>query len=622
MSFIRKIKRQASNLYYAVRYMADQGRRAKIDYNELGAVGTQICGSYLDEEYLSQFSTLDMAVETADEMRKSDPSVNASLLSYELPIKSINPDFKIDQNLCERYNVSEEKQQEMIDFCKQALLENMRRPWNEIIGEILTFIETGVQVMEILWENKDGKVMVKDLAFRHPRTYLWDFDNTDNLVAVEQANYYSNKAAQPMPVEKCLIFVNQKKGNNYNGVSFCRYMYRPWFQKKILNKLMMIGFERFLVPTPYLTPKEGLRVGNYTAAKNFVESIRSHEKAGGVLPEGWIASILGDNFAGSQTAILKERELTKEIFFAVLTQNQLTGMTGTGSFKLSEDKTEFFMMALTAIIQIIKDVFNYQLLPRLIDANFDTSVYPYMDLVIDRENAVSFFQSLALMAEKGIIMRDDEIENLARQKLGLPVKKEEEELPEEPEPGDDEPEKAEQLIKTSEDKRYWRDLTEFEEKAGGIETLQNKERILNFHEEEFKKKAKTILEKQRKEFLKKIKGKKIPEVYKIEVPYMDEFRELVLEQGYKTALAGMKEVFKQMKQDMPAEAEQRMAKYLEDRSWAVAHKQADDFRNFCVFVLTSKQEGDAFKQIEATAELSVNDSFKRFLRIFLPNQKE
>jgi hypothetical protein len=189
-----------------------------------------------------------------------------------------------------------------------------------------------------------------------------------------------------LPIEKSLLFrVSSAKGNP-EGRSFLRNAYRPWFVKKRLEEIMLIGVERDLagmpmarVPQDYLSAEKGTdKAVMVEAFRKMVRSVRRNEQEGIIIPRQMDQDTKTDLFdfellssGGSRqmdiAAIIDEYNL--EILQSVLADFIKVGHEGTGSYSMHTDKTGLFRASINSIAQTIADTFNMYAIPRLFAVN-------------------------------------------------------------------------------------------------------------------------------------------------------------------------------------------------------------------------------------------------------------
>lgn len=104
-------------------------------------------------------------------------------------------------------------------------------------------------------------------------------------------------------------------------------------------------------------------------ANSLVKNVRQDKSAGIVLPPGFKFELVSTG--GSRQIDTNEiiNRYDSRIAMTTLADFILLGHEHTGSFALSDDKTELFAIAIGSYLDIICEAFNNQAIPRLIDLN-------------------------------------------------------------------------------------------------------------------------------------------------------------------------------------------------------------------------------------------------------------
>lgn len=115
-------------------------------------------------------------------MRTVDVQIAATLLAGELPIRATT--WAIDpgktKNADGTHDVSP-KDQEIADFVTYNLFTNCRTSFDDYLRLTLGMLWAGFSIFEKVYEEKQGKIMLKKLADRPQTTIMQFFDNEGNL---------------------------------------------------------------------------------------------------------------------------------------------------------------------------------------------------------------------------------------------------------------------------------------------------------------------------------------------------------------------------------------------------------------------------------------------------------
>lgn len=358
---------------------------------ELGQTGLRRTSGYVNEEFLPQLRGR-KAVQVYREMSENDPIVGALLYAVDRLLRQV--DWRVEP----ADSTAEQKQAaEFVEEC----MEDMSHTWDDMLTEICTMLPYGFSWHEIVYKKRvgpwetdakkrskytDQRIGWRKIPIRAQETMLrWVFDDhggTQAMVQLAPPLYQTTV----LPIEKSLLFrVSSAKGNP-EGRSFLRNAYRPWFVKKRLEEIMLIGVERDLagmpmarVPQDYLSAAKGTdKAIMVDAFRKMVRSVRRNEQEGIIIPRQMDQDTKTDLFdfellgsGGSRqmdvAAIIDEYNL--EILQSVLADFIKVGHEGTGSYSMHTDKTGLFRASINSIAQTIADVFNTHAIPRLFAVN-------------------------------------------------------------------------------------------------------------------------------------------------------------------------------------------------------------------------------------------------------------
>ena len=110
-----------------------------------------------------------------EKMRKSDATVNATLLACEMPIRSTR--WYIEPATNDKGEV-DNKDQEVADFVSEALFDKMEQSWDDHLREVLTMFSFGFSIFEKVFKFEDGKVWIKKLGMRKQTTIeKWEMED-------------------------------------------------------------------------------------------------------------------------------------------------------------------------------------------------------------------------------------------------------------------------------------------------------------------------------------------------------------------------------------------------------------------------------------------------------------
>jgi hypothetical protein len=391
-------------------------KKETVSTGELGGSGTTIYGGVVSgAEYNTSLSTDygGNGLRVYDKMRRSDPMVRAALFIIKLAILQAEWTVTIDDKAAQG--------EELKNFYREALFERMDRSFFETLSDILTYLPFGFHVAEKVFKIEDNKVWWEKFAYR-AQTSIKAFETKEKQKGVTQTVQGDRLLEEvSIPIEKLLIFTNEKEGDNWRGQSLLRSAYKPYFFKEQVEKIDAIGFEREAVGIPVFIMPQNPKPEDEQKADTIGENLRAHEKAYVKLPFGWEFDVKYPT-GSRRDADVAIKRWNREILVSVLTQFLDLGSTDSGSRALSTDHTEVFYKSIQAIADYIAAVINQHGGRQLIDLNFDNvKTYPELRATgIEKIDLQKFGDALSKVVSSHVVQPDDELEDYIRKVFRLP----------------------------------------------------------------------------------------------------------------------------------------------------------------------------------------------------------
>ena len=394
-------------------------KKTKSSRPEIGASGTTNFQGIIDTDEYKTLLTGSSLYTTVDKMRWSDASVQAALLMCELPIRSAEWDIEPASDSPEDTEIAE--------FVKDNLFNGMTLSWDDILRQILLMHPYGTMAFEVIYKlTEDSKIGWRKWAPRLPKTIVaWSTDKNGELESITQRTYKNNEYVEiTIPIEKLMVFVYRREGDNYLGTSILRQAYKHWFFRDKYYKIDAVATERMGIGIPIITLPDGFTDDDYDDADKLGKNIRGHERAHVVKKQGWEFE-----FADLKAGTLKDpKEMlehhTREILKSVLAQFLDLGSKSVGSYALQTDQSAFFLQSLDASAKLIGDVVDAEI-QKLVDYNWTVEKYPklsHSDLGIKDVKALS--EAIQALTFAGVLTGDPELEDYMRNVLKLPPKPE------------------------------------------------------------------------------------------------------------------------------------------------------------------------------------------------------
>lgn len=280
-------------------------------------------------------------------------------------------------------------------------LNSLKRSFSSILFSVLSALDFGFSISEIIFEKDNNSLKVKDIKTKFPWLFQFEFDDYGNLIRILTVE------GQEVPREKLIIWSYSSTFGQLQGESDLKAVYRSWWLKDNVIKFYSRYLERYVVPIakgkipPNATEEE---------VREFFETLkRIHNVSVILLPktssgEGFDFELVETKKdAGEQ--FLKAIELTNEAIGRGLLIPSLFGATKAsyGSYALGELQFDVVYQFLVSISNNLSDeAINKQLIRVLIDLNFDTPKYPKFKIKpINREFAEKFFKAMSIGVENG-----------------------------------------------------------------------------------------------------------------------------------------------------------------------------------------------------------------------------
>ncbi len=335
-------------------------------------------------------------------MISNDPVINAVLFAVEMLVRQASWDVT-------PYS-QDNADLEAAAFLRGALFDDMSSTWPDTVAEILTFLQWGWSMPELVYKERrganpgtyrdssgrvvqkatsrfdDGRIGWRKWAPRAQETLdHWDFDENGGVQGMFQSPP-PDFALRYIPIEKALLFRTTSRKGSPEPPGILRACYRPWYFKTRIENIEGIGIERDLAGLPVVFgPPELFKKDAKPEDKallallqRIATSIKRDEQEGLVFP------LVYDQKSGKPLYDIKLlssggrrqfdtdkiiQRYDQRILMTVMADFLMLGHQKVGSFALSSDKTNMFGVALGAWLDSICAVVNRHAIPRLFRLN-------------------------------------------------------------------------------------------------------------------------------------------------------------------------------------------------------------------------------------------------------------
>lgn len=349
-----------------------------------------------------------------------DDKIKNTLDIFKRMVTSVGGDFipaskdPIDKEICE--------------FVKDVF-DNMKIRFWDVFDNMLDARAYGFKCGEIMWDVRDGKVVIENIKFKHSLYFDFDYDEYSELSEV-RVGYRVGKDTAVSADEfkqKFLYFVNPYlKDQNYYGESDLMAVYGQWRAKVQISRFRNMYLQNYGFPIP---------VGVYDSAsttKQEVEDLKEYlekfqEQMFFLIPgkrgadgklNGKIqidfhkVETTGGSGAFSETIDQLDKQIARKLL--IPDKAGFTESAG-GSYNLGENQFDVLKMFIVDYQGRLEDVIN-ALVKQLVDYNYpNVKAYPEWGFQSDESKLT--YEMLNTLIQNKII---DKREKWIRKFVGIP----------------------------------------------------------------------------------------------------------------------------------------------------------------------------------------------------------
>jgi phage gp29-like protein len=270
--------------------------------------------------------------------------------------------------------------EEQVNFVRDSF-KKLDRSFSTILFEMLTAIDYGFSVSELIWEKEKNaipsRVLLKNIKAKFPWDVEFNYDDYGNLLEEEGLMISS----EPMPLDKFVIYSFMEEFGNKLGESDLKGVYSAVWFKKIVWKFWARHLERFGSPIVKGHVPTGTSEQESTKFKAMIT--RLHNIVGLVLPR---------NKGGEEfdfELVETKREGGGQFLEAIENADNRIGrglliptLFGAskqqfGSYALGVEQFKVVYKFLSFLgANFAEEAINRQVVKRMIDYNFVTPEYP------------------------------------------------------------------------------------------------------------------------------------------------------------------------------------------------------------------------------------------------------
>jgi len=345
-------------------------------------------------------------------MRQIDGTVSAMYNVLTMPIVANPWSIKPEDDSPEA--------QAQADFVRDCLTRpphkgGMSTPFQLVLKDMLRALLEGFRVYEKVFELRDGKVVYKKIGTRDTSTIVIKVDSKGGFNGFKQEIWDGNKNVEvTIPLQYAFLFTANKEHHHIKGESMFRAAYTHYDKKQKLYYLAQLAAQAAAVApktvkAPANAKQEELDAYTANAAAMAVNSVIG-------LQDGWDLNTLDSNKGRFDLMPLIEHH-NAEMARSILAQFMMLGTgSNVGSWALSQDQSDMFVLALRSVMSDIEEHISSYLIPDLIDYNFATKRYPTFEFANITDATVSFLKevSLKLLDKRPESMPEDLVKGIQK----------------------------------------------------------------------------------------------------------------------------------------------------------------------------------------------------------------
>ena len=384
-----------------------------------------------------------MSIEVYDQMRREDAQVGSVLRAVTLPIRSATWEIdpagareEVVQLIAQDLGIPVKGQEEP----PRPRRERGRFSWDEFLRLALLELVFGHSVFEQVYRIENGRARLGKLAWRPPRTISKiEVAKDGGLVAVEQYGVFGSTTVR-IPVDRLVVFVNEREGANWLGQSLLRQAYKNWLLKDRFLRIQALVGERNGLGVPIYegAPLPDAIARDTTKAEEWLEAqrdeglklakdFRAGEAAGAFIPNGAKLTLTGvqGKLPDMDGPIrYHDEQIARAVLAHFLT---LGGDKSTGSYALGDTFADFFTGSLNAVMSHIADVTQQHVVEDLVDLNWgpEEPAPRIVPAALGKEQQITA-EAIRALVECGAFTTDPELEKDLRARYGLPAPAEDE----------------------------------------------------------------------------------------------------------------------------------------------------------------------------------------------------
>lgn len=293
-------------------------------------------------------------------------------------------------------------------FTMPASQGGMMTPWTRVISQVLNSVFDGFAPFELVyWSPKKGplkdKWTLKKMAWRPPQTIYFLLDKNGDFWGFRQRVMFMGRYIDvEIPPDSAVYHACQEEEQIFYGKSYFEAAFYHWDKKVRLYFVAHLAAQRAATGTrvghlpPSPTPEERANFTKALSDLGFAQYL--------AVPDGYTVELLKE---GTQFDFLSfinhhNSQMSKSILAPFFDDAQGGGASETTLVDFGKQSDAMFILMLDTIMSEIESFINDKVIPRFIDWNFGSSLYPkfrFGQLTAEQKGiATNMFNTLAVVS--------------------------------------------------------------------------------------------------------------------------------------------------------------------------------------------------------------------------------
>lgn len=303
-----------------------------------------------------------------------------------------------------------------------------RFSWSDHLRLALLMLPFGHMAFEQVYsiDEATGLAHLSKLGPRLPRSIQkFNVARDGGLISILQHPVVGSTKPIEIDVSRLVMYVNEREGGNWTGMSLLRMAYKNWLIKDRLLRTQSQSIDRNGMGIPVYTAAgdedDKKAEAEIKAGQDIAESVRAGDNSGTSLPKGSKLELMGVTGA-LPDADKPIRYHDEQIARAVLAHVLNLG-TQTGSWALSDTLESIFTQSLQALAQYVADIATAHIVEDIVDLNWGPDEpAPIIGFDEIGSNQMAMAQAIKMLVDTNALTPDAGLEAFLRLNLKLPVK--------------------------------------------------------------------------------------------------------------------------------------------------------------------------------------------------------